>query len=259
MLGAIAGDIIGSRFEGQAGPPRDFALFHPVCRFTDDSVCTVAVTDALLGERDFAASLRTFVRRHLRRGYGGPFLAWARADDAPPYGSWGNGAPMRVAAVGWLATSEAEALALAAAQAAVSHDHPDAIAAAQAVAPAIFLARSGLPCAALRRRLGADFGYDLSPECTLVGDGFDVSAASAAGARRRPPCARLGRRGAPRRLPRRRHRHSRRHRRGAGRGRPRPPPRRRRHGASLSDRRSAAGSRTLRSGADPLSRLRPCD
>jgi ADP-ribosyl-[dinitrogen reductase] hydrolase len=64
MLGAIAGDIIGSRFgEGYAGPPRDFPLFHPACCFTDDSICTLAVADALLGERDFAASLRAFVRR----------------------------------------------------------------------------------------------------------------------------------------------------------------------------------------------------
>jgi hypothetical protein len=136
------------------------------------------VADALLGGRDFAASLRAFVRRHPRRGYGGMFLAWALADDAPPYGSWGNGAPMRVAAIGWLAESEAEALALAAAQAAVSHDHPDAIMAAQAVALAVFLARSGLPCAALRR-LSTDFGYDLAPERAL-GGGFDVSAAGTA-------------------------------------------------------------------------------
>src|SRR5262249_39813946 len=79
MLGAIAGDIIGSRFEGYAGPPRDFLLFHPACCFTDDTVCTLAVADALLGERDFAASLRAFVRRHPGRGYGGMFLDWALA------------------------------------------------------------------------------------------------------------------------------------------------------------------------------------
>jgi ADP-ribosyl-[dinitrogen reductase] hydrolase len=177
MLGAIAGDIIGSRFEGRAGPPRDFQLFHPACCFTDDSVCTLAVADALLGERDFAASLRTFVRRHPARGYGDMFLRWALSDDAPAYGSWGNGAPMRVAAVGWLACDEAEAMELAAAQAAVSHDHPDAIAAAQAVALAISLVRSGLPRAALRQRLVEHFGYDLAPERALCRGGFDISAA----------------------------------------------------------------------------------
>ncbi len=177
MLGAIAGDIIGSRFEGRGGPARDFALFHPDCRFTDDSVCTLAVADALLGGRDFANRLRAFVRRHPWRGYGAMFLDWALADGAPAYGSWGNGAPMRVAAVGWLARNEAEALELAAAQARVSHDHPDAVAAAQAVALAILLARSGLPRADLRHRLGEDFGYDLTPERALRPRGFDVSAA----------------------------------------------------------------------------------
>src|SRR5688572_19547071 len=175
MLGAIAGDIIGSRFEGRAGPARDFDLFHRACRFTDDSVCTLAVADALLGERDFAGSLRAFVRRHPRRGYGGMFRDWALRDDAPAYGSWGNGAPMRAAAVGWLTEDEAEALELAAAQAAVSHDHPDAIAAAQAVVLAILLARSALPRIAIRQRIAEEFGYDLSPERALARGGFDIS------------------------------------------------------------------------------------
>jgi ADP-ribosylglycohydrolase len=177
MLGAIAGDIIGSRFEGRAGPPHDFALFHPACRFTDDSVCTLAVADALLGERDFAGSLRAFVRRHPRRGYGKMFLDWASSNDAPAFDSWGNGAPMRTAAIGWLAKDESEGLELAAAQAAVSHNHPDAIAAAQAVVLAILLARSGLSRVAIRQRIAEEFGYDLAPERALARGGFDISAA----------------------------------------------------------------------------------
>lgn len=177
MIGAIAGDIIGSRFEGRSGPPPDFVLFHPHCRFTDDTVCTLAVADALMGDGDFAGSLRRFVRRHPHRGYGGLFLRWALADHAPPYGSWGNGAPMRAAAAGWLARDEAEAAAFAAAQAAVSHDHPDAAAAAEAVARAIFLLRQGDDVRAVRTRLSTAFGYDLTAEAALSGDGFDVSAA----------------------------------------------------------------------------------
>lgn len=177
MLGAIAGDIVGSRFEGRDPPKRDFALFHPQCRFTDDSVCTLAVADALMGDRDFAGSLRAFTQRHPDRGYGGMFLAWAFTNDAPAYGSWGNGAPMRAAAVGWLARDEIEARDLAAAQASVTHNHPAAIAGAQAVALAILLARSGVPRAELRQRMITDFGYDLAPERALVGGGFDVSAA----------------------------------------------------------------------------------
>jgi ADP-ribosyl-[dinitrogen reductase] hydrolase len=120
VLGAIAGDIIGSRFEGHQGPPPDFELFHPHCRFTDDTVCGLAVADAIMRKAGFACTLRAFVRRHPDAGYGGMFIDWAFSDDAPAYGSWGNGAPMRVAADGWLASTEAEALDLAAAQAAVS-------------------------------------------------------------------------------------------------------------------------------------------
>jgi ADP-ribosyl-[dinitrogen reductase] hydrolase len=176
-LGAVAGDIVGSRFEGHPKPPSDFLLFDPECRFTDDTVCSLAIADALLGGRDFAASLRMFVRRHPARGYGGLFLDWALADDAPAYGSWGNGAPMRVAAVGWLARDQDEALRLAETQAAVSHNHPDAIAAAQAVALAIFLTRNKCPPGIVRRRLVEEFGYDLTPERALVSGRFDVSAA----------------------------------------------------------------------------------
>lgn len=177
MIGAIAGDIIGSRFEGHPAPPAGFDLFYPHCRFTDDTVCSLAVADALMRGADFAATLRRFVRRHPDRGYGGMFLDWALSDDAPAYGSWGNGAPMRVAAVGWLARSEAEADDLAAVQASVSHDHPDAVAAAQAVARAILLLRQGCPVPEARASLTARFGYDLRPEVALAGGGFDVSAA----------------------------------------------------------------------------------
>lgn len=177
MLGAIAGDIIGSRFEGRHPPGRDFELWHPRCRFTDDSICTIAIAHALLGDRDYAASLRSFVRRHPHRGYGGMFRRWAAEDDAPPYGSWGNGAPMRVAPVGWFAADETEALELAEAQSAVTHNHPDAIAGAQAVALAILLGRQGEPPLAIRARIVEQFGYELAPEIALRPGIFDVSAA----------------------------------------------------------------------------------
>ena len=177
MLGAVAGDIIGSRFEGHPSPPLDFELFHQDCRFTDDTVCALAVADALLGDLDFARSLKSFVCRHPERGYGGMFRQWAFTEGAPAYGSWGNGAPMRVAAVGWLAKNQDDVLELAKAQASVSHDHPDAIAAAQAVALAIFLARRGMSRETLRRNLTERFGYDLTPERVLVRGRFDISAA----------------------------------------------------------------------------------
>ena len=177
MIGAIAGDIIGSRFEGHPAPPADFELFHSACRFTDDTVCSLAVAQALMDNADFADTLRTFVRRYPDAGYGGMFIDWAMRDDAPAYGSWGNGAPMRVAAVGWLAQSAERADELAAAQAAISHDHPSAVQAAQAVARAIFTLRGGTPADAVREETSAAFGYDLRAETALSRDGFDVSAA----------------------------------------------------------------------------------
>lgn len=176
MLGAVAGDIIGSRFEGHPSPPSDFELFHPDCRFTDDTVCALAVADASLRDRDFARSLREFIRRHPDRGYGGMFRQWALTEGAQAYGSWGNGAPMRVAAIGWLGKDEDDVLEWAAAQASVSHDHPNAIAAAQAVALAIHLARRGIPRHALRRDLMKRYGYDLAAKRVLVRGRFDISA-----------------------------------------------------------------------------------
>lgn len=176
MLGAIAGDIIGSRFEGCHPPSADFHLFDAGCRFTDDTVCTLAIAEALLEGGDFAASLRAFVRRHPRRGYGGMFLKWAFTDDAPAYGSWGNGAPMRTAAIGWLCGGETEVLRRAAEQAQVSHDHPDAVAGSQAVALSILLLRTGTPRPTVRSRIAEQFGYDLDPATALQPRGFDVSA-----------------------------------------------------------------------------------
>lgn len=176
MLGAIAGDIVGSRFEGGAAPPVGFALFGDGCRFTDDTVCSLAIAAAHLDGVDYATALRRFVRRHPRRGYGAMFARWAQADDAPAYGSWGNGAPMRTGAIGWLAGDTDEVMREAAAQAAVTHDHPDAVAAAQATALAIFLARHAVPTTLIAGRLEGTFGYRLAPGAALGPDGFDISA-----------------------------------------------------------------------------------
>lgn len=177
MIGAIAGDIIGSRFEGDRGPHARFKLFHPDCEFTDDTVCALAIANALLTRRSFARSLRSFVGRHPGRGYGSLFEEWAGDPSAGPYQSWGNGAPMRVAAVGWLARDEAEALKLAAAQASVTHDHEEAITAAQAVAVSILRLRRGQSAEAVTAHISTAFKYDLSPEVAFEDNGFDASAA----------------------------------------------------------------------------------
>jgi ADP-ribosylglycohydrolase len=161
MLGAIAGDVIGSIYEAAPIKTTAFPLFGAGATFTDDTVCSVAIGDALLQGRPFAEMLRAWVRRYPNRGYGGMFLRWALTPGMGPYGSWGNGAAMRVAAIGHLATDAAQLLELAAASAAVSHDHPDAIAGAQAVALAIWLARAGHERSAIRARIASRFGYNL--------------------------------------------------------------------------------------------------
>ncbi len=179
MLGAITGDIVGSIYEHANIKTKDFPLFGPGCAFTDDTVLSVAVADCLLNEGDFAATLRAYTRAHPRRGYGGMFLRWALDDDLPAYGSWGNGSAMRVSPVGFAARDEDEALALAARSAAVSHDHPDAVAGAQAVALAIYLARQGMEAKATRDEIAARFGYDLSESVAAIRAryAFDVSCA----------------------------------------------------------------------------------
>jgi ADP-ribosylglycohydrolase len=176
MIGAIAGDIVGSRFEGSRAKTHDFELFHHSCRFTDDTVCTLAVASALLGDRDFARHLRDLGRLYPNAGYGGMFRQWLQSDDAPPYGSWGNGAPMRVASVGWLAAGLDDVDQLAELQSAVSHDHPDAIAASTAIARSIFFLRNGETVTMVKEMLTRDFSYDLSWSAMIQRPEFDITA-----------------------------------------------------------------------------------
>ena len=124
ILGAIAGDIIGSIYERCPPENLDFPLFSPESRFTDDSVMTIATTSALLGDRDFGAAYRHWGLRYPRAGYGSGFHAWLQSDDPQPYNSWGNGSAMRVSPVAWFATSESEALDLARESALPTHNHP---------------------------------------------------------------------------------------------------------------------------------------
>ena len=177
MLGAIAGDIIGSIYEAAPIKTKDFPLFGPGVTFTDDTVCTVAVADALMQGGDFAGALRAYVRRYPGRGYGAMFRRWAMTPGMPAYGSWGNGAAMRVSPIAYWARDEAELLELAAGTAAVSHDHPDAVTGAQAVALAMWLARGGTDRPEIRARIGTGFGYDLEPSVDQIRAWyrFDVS------------------------------------------------------------------------------------
>ncbi len=141
MLGAIAGDMIGSVYEANPCRDPDFPLFSEGSRFTDDTVLTIATAEALLEEQDYAALYRRYGRAYPRAGYGGSFIHWVFDAKAGPYGSWGNGSAMRVSPVGWARQELPAVLAEAEKSARVTHDHPDGIKGAQAVAAAVFWAR----------------------------------------------------------------------------------------------------------------------
>jgi ADP-ribosylglycohydrolase len=177
MLGAIAGDVIGSVHEGAGTKRTDIPLWDSRARFTDDTVLTVAVAAHLLDGRDLVDAFHDHVRAYPHAGYGGKFLRWARERRRDPYGSWGNGSAMRVSPVGFAASSEQEAWSKAAETAAVTHDHPEGIRGARAVALAIFLARHGASKDDIRRAVERDVGYDLGATLDEIrpGYGFDVS------------------------------------------------------------------------------------
>jgi len=177
MLGAIAGDIIGSVYEWRSIKTTEFPLFDDERAFTDDSVLTIAVADALLGDGDFEASLRSYARRYPDAGYGASFKRWSLDPAAGPYDSYGNGSAMRVSAVAWFAETEDQALDLANRSAVPTHNHPEGVKGAQATALAIWLARDGSDAEAIRDAVSRRFGYDLSRDAATIrpGYGFDVT------------------------------------------------------------------------------------
>ncbi|MBR3494059.1 MAG: ADP-ribosylglycohydrolase family protein [Clostridia bacterium] len=182
MYGALLGDMIGAPYEFDRGnKTKDFPLFSRRSEFTDDSVMTIAVAEALvstLGEDDDSVRLavQTAMRRWGRRypdaGYGGNFFRWLRSRDPQPYGSWGNGSAMRVSAAGWLYDTLEETRHAAALTAEVTHNHPEGIKGAEATAAAIFLARTGRSKDEIREYIVREFGYDLSRTCDEIRPGY---------------------------------------------------------------------------------------
>jgi ADP-ribosylglycohydrolase len=178
MLGAIAGDIIGSVYEGRPIKTPDFhPLFHPRARPTDDTVLTVALADSLLSGADYGEKLHEYFRAYPSAGYGGTFYQWAASGSSEPYHSWGNGSAMRVSPAGFAAKSLEEALHLARQSAAVTHNHPEGIKGAQATAAAIFLFRQGRTKEHVRDYVEATFHYDLQRTVDEIRPhyAFDVS------------------------------------------------------------------------------------
>ncbi len=162
MLGAITGDIIGSVYENIRTKRKDFRLFTPLSFYTDDTVLTVAVADAILNGKDYGKTIKKYARRHPFRGYGPKFLLWMLSPSTRPYNSLGNGSAMRVSPVAHAFKTEAVVLDYASQSAACTHNHPEGIKGAQATALAVFMARNKASKDEIRETIASRFGYDLS-------------------------------------------------------------------------------------------------
>ena len=161
MLGAVAGDIIGSVYEWHNIKTTDFPLFGEGSHFTDDTVLTVAVADCILNNEDYVKKFKEYYSLYPGAGYGGLFHQWAGSTEKGPYNSWGNGSAMRVSPVGFAFDDEDVVLEQARRTADVSHNHPEGIKGAQATALAVLLARKGCGKQEIRHEIHSRFGYDL--------------------------------------------------------------------------------------------------
>lgn len=163
MLGAVIGDIVGSVYEFRNYKAKDFEpFFQPGCFFTDDTVCTAAVADALTRHIDPAVALREWGRRYWDNGgWGQRFAQWLASDDEGPYNSFGNGAGMRVSPAGFLARTFEETIFLSDHVTQVTHNHPQGMRGAAATAAAIYWARNGMSASDIRENVVTRFGYKM--------------------------------------------------------------------------------------------------
>lgn len=173
MYGAIIGDVVGSRFEFDRGPwTKEFELFTPACNWTDDSVMTLAVgealmeagTDATLEEirKSCIRCMKRWGRQYPYAGYGARFINWVLTDEPAPYGSLGNGSAMRVSAAGLLYDTIERTREVAKATAEVSHNHPEGIKGAECTAAVMFMGRKGCTKEEIKQYVVSEFGYDIS-------------------------------------------------------------------------------------------------
>lgn len=177
MKGAIIGDIVGSRLERSGPKTTDFELFTTECRFTDDTVLTVAIADAILSQKDYGEAIKAYALAYPEAGYGGTFKKWMRDELEEEYNSWGNGSAMRVSPVGWLFNDLETVRREARNTAMPTHGHPEGVKGAEAIATAIFLARKGGGKEDIRQHITEAFGYNLrrTVEAIRPDYAFDVS------------------------------------------------------------------------------------
>lgn len=179
MWGAIIGDIVGSVYEWNPIDTKDFEFLGPRCEYTDDSVCTAAVAHILLDDLPAASTMQQWCRRHPGRGYGGYFRRWIASTEPAPYGSYGNGAAMRVSPAAYLNRNRAVEDALEAADrvTAITHNHAEGLKGAHATTHAIWLAFQNVNADEIRRTISSEYGYDLSRSVDRIRPsyGFDES------------------------------------------------------------------------------------
>ena len=186
MYGAILGDIIGSPYEFDRGnKTKDFPFFDKGASFTDDTVMTIAVAEALMqaisdGIIDNEAATKDLIidsmhkwgHRYPDAGYGGRFYYWLKDNSREPYNSFGNGSAMRVAAAGWLFDDLDTTRRVARWTSEVTHNHQEGVKGAEATAAAIFLARTGCSKEEIKDYIVSEFGYDLSRTCDEIRPGY---------------------------------------------------------------------------------------
>lgn len=177
VIGAIAGDIIGSVYEGRGIKTTDFPLFGENCTFTDDTVLTVALADSILHGADYVDKLKEYYFLYPHAGYGQSFIRWANSPSNEPYNSWGNGSAMRVSPVGFVYDSIEEVLEKAKKSAEVTHNHAEGIKGAQATASAVYLARVGKSKEEIKSYTENTFKYKLDEPLDSIRQhyGFDIS------------------------------------------------------------------------------------
>ena len=168
MLGAIAGDVLGSIHEFNPIKKKKFELLNPNCVFTDDTVMTVAVADSLMNDVPYVESLQTWGNNYPSSGYGGWFNKWIHSEFPKPYNSFGNGSAMRCSSVGWLYDDEDSVLNEAKESAKITHNHPEGIKGAQAVALGVVMGRMGNTKLEIQDRLESLFDYDLSQKLVQI-------------------------------------------------------------------------------------------
>ncbi|MCX6230908.1 MAG: ADP-ribosylglycohydrolase family protein [Bacteroidetes bacterium] len=162
IIGAIAGDIIGSVYEFNNRKSKDIPLFTSESTYTDDTVLTIAVADCIINGKDFSKTIHAYGRKYARRGYGGNFFNWLMNNNPQPYNSYGNGSAMRVSPVGFAYSSIEKVMEEAKKSAEITHNHPEGIKGAQAIASAIFLATTNSTKIEIKDFISETFNYEMN-------------------------------------------------------------------------------------------------